>query len=188
MGERQRRGPGSEVSHQPDNVDREEFDALVEDYCDAGFSSAQANLLAHRVIYPRKPWRREIIWAAALAILVAAGIGILSLINNGERIDDNHDAIEQVTQSRADAILSTCQDTNERHDNTVKALRALNDDQLSPAEVQTALVQAGFTESEAHAINDLRGDPKKNLQGTILLINALAPKMDCQERVEELTK
>jgi hypothetical protein len=173
---------------QPDDSDREEFDALVEDYCEAGFSTEQANLLAHRVIYPRKPWRREIIWAGALAIAVAAGIGILSLINNGHRIEDNGAAIEQIQQSREDAILSTCEDTNMRHDNTVKALRALNDDQLSPAEVEIALVQAGFTPAQADAINSLRGDPKKNLQGTILLINALAPKHDCAQRVKELTK
>lgn len=160
----------------------------VEDYTAVGFSEPEAQLLHQKILDRRKPWRREVVYGTALSILVASGIGVLSLINNSERIDDNKAAIEQVTQSREDAIRSTCKDTNERHDNTVTALRALSDQQLSPAEVVTALIAAGFTEPQAQVIVTLRGDPKQQFKSTLALINALAPKLDCQKRVEELTQ
>lgn len=104
-----------------------------------------------------KPWRRDILLVAALGLILIGVIG-LKAINTAN----------DVQEAREDAIRTTCQETNERHDNTIEAL----DDALDRAE--------HLHPAQAEQI-------ERSRTFTVLLINALVPKQDCEQRVGDLT-
>lgn len=143
---------------------------LVRQYKDAGFTRKQGDLLADKILDRRKPWRAEIMIVAILAILLTTAIGVAGQINNGARIDDNEAAIEQIQTIRHDAIVQTCTETNQRHDNTIAALKKLSQERLADDP----------TPREAEEI-------RSSLGPTIILINALVPKRDCERRAAKLS-
>lgn len=71
-------------------------------------------------------------------------------------------ALHEINAQRADSIRTSCNDQNHRHDNTIHELHALVD-QLPPAR---------------------RAQAKRNISSTILLIDALAPKQNCDALVK----
>lgn len=76
------------------------------------------------------------------------------------------DAVDQVQQERANATRRNCVEVNGRHDNTVRVLdRVLNraGQDLTPAQ---------------------RRDLEQSRAATILLIDALAPRRDCDDLVQ----
>lgn len=104
----------------------------------------------------RKPWRREVVLVAALTI----GIAVAGWLKVGSVASD-------IQKSRRDAIVQACQETNQRHDNTIAALNDL----------------------AAQAIADHPEDANRIRQSTTsstLLIDALAPVYDCEQRAAEL--
>jgi hypothetical protein len=80
---------------------------------------------------------------------------------------DLGDQVSAIDESRRQAILVTCAETNERHDNTIAALDAL-----------IAMAPPGPRRERARA----------SRASTVLLIDALVPKYDCEQRAQRLTR
>jgi hypothetical protein len=70
-----------------------------------------------------------------------------------------------IQQQRVDAIRSSCQETNARHDQTIKTLKGL-----------VARIDDPAQRARAH----------RNLAGTLALIDALVPKQNCAARVRRV--
>lgn len=104
----------------------------------------------------RKPWRAEILIVAALTIAIA----VIGWVKVSGLIDD-------VQQNRVEFITQECLDVNQRHDNTVDALNALLDKALEKHPERASQIE-------------------QSRESTILLIDALVPVRDCEERVKEL--
>jgi hypothetical protein len=109
-----------------------------------------------RLILP--VWVERVWLFAATVILVVA---LFRLDAQQERIAG---LVADVQHERAVATRSSCEDQNHRHDQTVARLRAL-----------------------VKRIKDPRRHARaeRNIGGTILLIDALAPKQDCEALVRE---
>lgn len=86
----------------------------------------------------------------AIAIVLNSVSAVVSLENNQDRI-------HEIQAERVDSILRSCRDENQRHDATIRRLDDLIH-RLPPAK-RTRAVQSRA--------------------GTVLLINALAPRRDC---------
>ncbi|HEU4364547.1 MAG TPA: hypothetical protein VFT13_03690 [Candidatus Krumholzibacteria bacterium] len=76
---------------------------------------------------------------------------------------------EQSIQSRAESVILSCEELNERHDNVTETLRKLR---------QAALRRARTPRERAAIL--------ANQRPTRLFIDALAPKRDCDARAREL--
>lgn len=74
-----------------------------------------------------------------------------------------------VQAAREYSIRLSCQEQNERHDNVIRQLDSIYADALKKA-----------TPKERAQINEGRAP-------TLLLIDALAPKRDCEKRVQQLS-
>lgn len=83
--------------------------------------------------------------------------------------DENAQVVKQIQDERANNIRSSCQDQNTRHDDTVAALDKLADRDLKQADTPAEKVRA-----------------QQTIDGTKALVDALAPKGDCEQRVREL--
>lgn len=109
-------------------------------------------------------WRTAVILAIGNT-LALVGYGLLA-DQNGNRIDDNKQTISDIQQSRRDSVLISCREQNSRHDNTVKTLDGLISS--SPPERKT--------------------QARQSRAFTVLLIDALVPKRNCQQRVRQLVE
>lgn len=101
-----------------------------------------------------------------LAILVAIqlGLGALSLYLVGQ----NRKRTDEIQASRELSTRTACRDQNARHDNTIKTLNQL-------------VAQRKATASPAQ-----RKQLADSLKPTILLIDALTPRRDCEKVVARL--
>lgn len=72
-----------------------------------------------------------------------------------------------IQDSREDAVRQSCEDTNQRHDHTIAALNALLDKAIREHPEQRDRIEQSRT-------------------STVLLINALTPKRDCETLVNQL--
>lgn len=105
-------------------------------------------------------------WLVVLGVVAIPALPVAAWVVGGQ-VSDNTKISEQIQQSRTDATLSSCREQNERHDRTIHTLDLL-------------LAQA------------IRRSPERAVQirqsraSTVLLINSLAPKRDCEQRVHDL--
>lgn len=90
-------------------------------------------------------------------------VWVLALLVVGVLWQDNREQSNDIQHSREEAVRRTCDEQNTRHDATIKKL----DD-----------IIAGLPEGAR------KTRAEQNRAGTVLLINALAPKRDCAKAVE----
>lgn len=100
---------------------------------------------------------------AAVIVLVAVGLMVISAVG------DNQEDVDTAIQSRVESVVLTCEETNERHDDVTETLARLRRESLRKAE----------TAAEREAIRENQGP-------TLLFIDALVPKRDCEARAREL--
>lgn len=105
-------------------------------------------------------------WLVA-AIVVAVPALPLAAAYVSTTLSDTADLAAQIQQSRREATLSSCAEQNDRHDQTIATL-----DRLLAAAVKRDPGQAARL--------------KQSRASTVLLINALAPRRDCQKRAQRL--
>lgn len=113
-------------------------------------------------------WTRHTVRLLAILFVIQLGLGALSLYlvtQNVKRGDETRNLVTQIQQSRAASVRLTCQEQNARHDRTIATLDQVIG-KLPPG-----------TERDRAA---------RNRQSTILLIDALAPKRDCEAWVRRL--
>ena len=101
---------------------------------------------------------KVVIVLLVLACLLGVGNGVMNAINIG-----------RIQQSREDSIRSQCAELNERHDQTISALDAEIAKLRRTDPARAARAEAGRV-------------------GTVRLIEALAPRRDCERRVQQFTK
>lgn len=115
--------------------------------------------------------------------LVSGGLNIYLLDQNGNRADEAKitahrasvaarkakQAAKEIQTQRVTNTLANCKDQNARHDHTIDALDKL-----------IAMATKGIPPAQA-------AEMKRGRASTILLIDALAPKQDCERRVRMLT-
>lgn len=107
------------------------------------------------------PVRTKPLWGWLLLLgAVVAGISIPLVF---ARLASETD---QLREARRQSIIVTCQETNARHDATLRKLDEL-----------IAALPPGPRKKRA----------KQNRAGTVLLIKTLAPKHDCEARADRLT-
>lgn len=118
-----------------------------------------------RRLRPPERWYRDV-WLLAITV-------ILYLVVTGQQAQNDDTAAlaertarltRTIQAQRANSIVTNCRETNRRHDNTIRKL----DDLLAD-------IPPGPERDRA----------KANRAGTVLLIDALVPKMNCRERVTE---
>lgn len=97
---------------------------------------------------------RRIAWIVTTVFAVAV---VLNTISAVIAFDNNTARIHQIQQERVATVLRSCREQNLRHDATIHSLDELI--RRLPPEKRTRAVQSRA--------------------GTVLLINALAPKRDC---------
>jgi hypothetical protein len=101
-------------------------------------------------------------------LFVLTGIVLWAAVGSWNASHDAVDAVDAVQEERARNVYLSCEETNERHDETLGQLDALLDRELDRVETpeERARIRASRT-------------------STGLLIGALVPKRDCERRVRE---
>jgi hypothetical protein len=102
----------------------------------------------------------------AILVFIQLGLGALSVYLVGQNNQRAHD----IQASRVDATRTTCLEQNNRHDHTIATLYA-EIEKLRPT-----------------LTPDERKNLKRNIAANVALIDALAPKADCDRRTKRLTK
>lgn len=111
-----------------------------------------------------------ILFYIQVASLFAFGILSVYLTNeNHKRSDENAKLIVTIQEERKNSIISSCQDQNDRHDNTIQLLQKNGDDQIRKQPERSAEI-------------------RNSIRLTILLIDALVPKRDCLKIANEAVK
>lgn len=100
---------------------------------------------------------------AAFAIAGAFFAAGYALWSNASRTDDTARLAQQIQDERAANILRACREVNQRHDATIHQLNVL---------------------VNAIPDKDRRARARQNIAGTVALINALAPKHNCEALVD----
>lgn len=134
---------------------------------------ALADQMEARVDALHDTTRRAIRWLTAgfLALLIGAtlvGWRVVEVSQESTELTKaNRQRIADVQRSREDTVRLACAEQNERHDGTIRTLDRLilETRKMHPERARRA------AESRV---------------GTVLLIEALAPKRDCDKRVREL--
>lgn len=106
--------------------------------------------------YRKKPWRIEI-WGVAFLLFAVTGLGIWQLA----------EVVDSIQVNREEIVRENCEDQNARHDSSIAAL----DEVLSRAVKENP---------------ERREQIEQSRTATVLLIDALVPVQDCEERVEIL--
>lgn len=116
------------------------------------------------------PERRRLpIRLVTVLIVMACLLGVGNSVLNAILISGNAHTINEIQKSREDSIRSQCREQNARHDGTIATLDQVlqNIKRTDPAQYKQA--QAGR-------------------DNTVLLIDSLTPKRDCELRVRQLVK
>jgi hypothetical protein len=125
---------------------------------------------AERLEAGRKANRGAISWLVRGFVILAAGNAIVgyAVIDVGKKASTrNSERIADIQAQRKDSILSSCRDQNGRHDNTIRKL----DKGLAAA-------------TKAHPERAVQARESRSF--TVTLIEALAPKQNCEQRAREL--
>lgn len=113
-------------------------------------------------------WTKYTVRLLAILFMIQLGLGALSVFlvtQNAHRSNQVRTLVAQQQVSREQAVRSTCLEQNRRHDSTISTIDQVIT-QLPP----------GLQRDRA----------LRNRAGTVLIIDALAPKRDCEKRVREL--
>jgi hypothetical protein len=102
-------------------------------------------------------WTRRVLLALGL-VAVAVTIPLAAVVVAGT-LNGNRDLIQQIQAERIRNIRQNCQDTNARHDATIRRLHSLVE-RLPPGPRKVRAVQG--------------------MAGSVALIDALAPRRDCK--------
>jgi hypothetical protein len=108
---------------------------------------------------------RNIIIVLVFLFIAQLGLGLWNL----NLAHDNTIRVKEIQASRKNSILISCEEQNSRNENSISTLNNLLSKKLIVSKEK--LMQIEQT---------------KNF--TILLINALAPKQNCAQRVEKFTR
>lgn len=112
----------------------------------------------------RENWYRDV-W-----LLLITGVTVLLAIIAVNAANNAQQAVKDVQAQRVESILTSCNQQNARHDHTIRQLDLV----LAKAErVATPARRLQLRQSRA---------------ATVLLINQLAPKLDCQQVVLMATR
>lgn len=111
-----------------------------------------------------------ILFYIQVASLFAFGILSVYLTNeNHKRADENAKLIITIQEERKNAFISSCQDQNDRHDNTIQLLQKNGDDLIRKQPERTAEI-------------------RNSIRLSILLIDAIIPKRNCLKLANEAVK
>lgn len=145
-----------------------------------------------------EPWHKKLKFYAIkfrrdIWLFLITGFVLYSLVLSRDASNDTARAVDKINQERVHNILTSCQETNARHDDTVDQLNRILLGSLTnhpvppsdkggptPAQVSTQLAGALRV-----ADTDQRSRLTASLASTILLINALAPKHVCADLVKQ---
>lgn len=113
----------------------------------------------------------------ALAVLLVLTIlttafGVLSVWLTFENRHRAHEALalsQAIQDERAESVRRNCQDQNHRHDNTINKLNAISDTVIAQDPSRRAQVTM-------------------SIQQSIILINAIIPKRDCEKLANRTVK
>lgn len=102
--------------------------------------------------------RRGLVWAAMVAMLALPAATWFA----GGKLSATSNQTDAIQEERVANILRSCREQNDRHDATIRQLRVLVDAIRDRAQRERA---------------------RQGMAGTIALIDALAPKRDCDALV-----
>ena len=119
-------------------------------------------------------------------VLVAVGVGVICLsILVGVLFGRVHAQFVALNAERTHNILTSCRQTNQRHDDTVAALDRTMLERLTGEKVPLSLpdrkVRAELAAALKKADPPLRRRAQQGLASTVLLIDALSPHRDCTD-------
>lgn len=119
----------------------------------------QVGKIAHRF---QKRYRGMLIAFSIIGITSALALGGFGLV------------LKRLTAARVEFVRNGCESTNERHDNTTKALRA-----AAAKDIENAKKNAANSQS-TRSVKEI----KNRRDVTLGLIDLLVPKEDCDYRVK----
>jgi len=123
--------------------------------------------------------RRLVVQSFLAAVIVSCAVGIaITLIANSNTLATARNYAAQVQRDRYNTILSSCQAQNDRNRTTIRRLTELRDQQLKTgaSQVVTLLQAAGVHVTDPSGLAAVeRGAINSNYEGSVRLINALAP-------------
>jgi len=116
-------------------------------------------------------WTRRTLVILRVLFLVQVGLGALSIYlvgQNAQRSDETRELVHAQQTSRESSVRVTCREQNDRHDQTIATLDRL------------------LEQADRDATAQRRRQLREGRASTVLLIDALAPKRDCEQRVRQL--
>lgn len=120
------------------------------------------------------------------ARLVIASIGVGTVANSIAVViafSQVHAQVQAINVERARNITASCEQTNQRHDDTIAALDRTMLERLTGQRVSLGIsdtkVRAELAAALKKAKPPLRRRAQQSLVATVLLIQALAPHQDC---------
>lgn len=105
-------------------------------------------------------------WQYLLVYVLIVGAGAFGFAQTHAAQQRAEHLARQVAAQRLAAIRSTCEEQNVRHDQTLRTLDRLI----------------------AKVPPDRRAQARRSRASTVLLIDALAPKRDCDQRVRQFSR
>lgn len=134
--------------------------------------------------------RRRVLYVvvvAAVAVAFAFGAAGAALWLTSSRTTDVTEATAQIQKERARNIRSSCEAQNERHDSTIDTLNRVVLERLTREHVPVAVppreVKIRLAAAMKLADPPVRTQIQQSIGSTSLLIDALAPRRDCDELV-----
>ena len=125
---------------------------------------------------------------AGVAMAGALAVTAAYLIGFSARTDDIQVVIHKIQESRAESIRTACRDQNERHDDVIGRVDRLILERLTGGPVSPDVTA---TEVDRRIANAVRKNPEgkrllESRKSTVFLIEGLAPKRRCEDRVRKL--
>jgi hypothetical protein len=124
-------------------------------------------------------------WEIALVLVVLTASYVLAvvLVNReaDRRATTNRELIEQINRSRAEITYTTCKNTNDRHDATVRTIDSIianRKEEIIAAENVGDSEEAMLLRAQLDAIDAGRST-------TVSLIDALSPLTNCEQLVRD---
>lgn len=131
--------------------------------------------------------------ACVLLCLLCTAVTVLfvapTVLDTKSRAERNSETTRQIQQERADNILRSCREVNDRHDSSIDTLNRVVLERLSHRDVPRVMppseVKVRLAAAMKLADPPVRSQIQQSLGSTALLIDALAPKRDCQALVAQ---
>lgn len=129
----------------------------------------RTRLEAIQVGYER--WTKYTIRLLTILFLIQLGLGLLAVYlvgQNQKRGDETRRLVAEVYDSRKQSLLITCREQNIRHDKTIATLHNI---------IETLKPRLSASD---------RANLAAGIEGNIKLIDAIAPREDCDKRASRL--